>query len=395
MSLTFLLAAMLSQAAAPDPAADQLEAFRQHNAAARAARERGDDAAYLVHVRRINALLPDNANVRFAFARALAAAGRGEEAVAQLERLADQGFGYLVREEAAFRSLAESAAFIAVADRLAANASARTGQTPVALPLPDALNGEGIAWSSATASLLLGGRDAIYSRGREAQATERRLAAWSGQILGIRPDPATGTFLACVNDPEKGHAQVVRHAVDDGAILAIYPLPAANALCNDIAILSDGRFVVTDSNNSRLFILRASALVPLPLDRPVIFPNGLAADPASSRLFIAGANGIFVQDLATGSGWEMETSPTTASAIDGLVWHEGSLIGVQNQTTPPRLLRITPDSEARQGRVSVLAADRELLGASTTVAVAENVAYVFSRTTDGGQEKPVLVQVPL
>jgi hypothetical protein len=243
---------------------------------------------------------------------------------------------------------------------------------------------------------VLGGDRGIYTLRQGEAAAQRRLAVWSGQILGIRPDPASGTFLACLNDPERGLAQVVRHDLARGTVRATYALPASSATCNDIALLPDGRFAVTDSSNSQVYILRGSALVPLPLARAVIFANGIAADPASFRLFIAGANGIFVHELETDSGWELETSPTTASAIDGLVWHEGSLIGVQNQTSPPRLLRIRPDPGGRTAEVEVLAADQTLLAGSTTVAVAGDHAFVISRTNGAeGRETPFLVRVPL
>jgi hypothetical protein len=394
MSLSLLVAALLAQAPATDRTASVLDAFGRHNQEARAARERGDMAAYLRHVREIHALLPDNANVRYAMARALASNGRSEEPLRLLESLAEDGFAHAIREEAAFAGLARSPDFVALAERFGANEARAQARTAARIPLPDALNGEGVAWSASTAGLLLGGRDGIYVVGRDG-AGERRLIAHGGQILGVRPDPSTGTFLACVNDPHKGIATVVRHALADGRILAVYPLPAANALCNDIAILANGRFAVTDSNNSRAFILSGSGLVPLPLAQPVIFGNGIAADPASLRLFVAGANAIFVHDLGTGMGWELETEPTTASAIDGLVWHQGSLIGVQNQTNPPRLLQIRPDAEAKTARVDVLAADRGLLGGSTTVAVDGEHAFVISRSGEGASETPFLVRVPL
>src|SRR5688572_30208975 len=64
--------------------------FNRHNAAARAAREQGDHAAFLRHVRELHRMLPENPTVLFALARALAASGAAEASVAQLNMLADQ-----------------------------------------------------------------------------------------------------------------------------------------------------------------------------------------------------------------------------------------------------------------------------------------------------------------
>ena len=72
-----------------------------------------------------------------------------------------------------------------------------------------------------------------------------------------------------------------------------------NALCNDIALLKNGSFAVTDSNNG-VFHLVDGKLEPLALTTPVYQPNGIASDPDKNRLYVAHAGGVVVQDLATG-----------------------------------------------------------------------------------------------
>lgn len=390
-ALALSLVILASAGAEPSP----LAKFQQHNREARAARERGDHAAYLRHVREVRSLVPANASVRFALARANALNGQDQAALAELSTLARQGFAYKVLDEPAFARMAGLEPFRTVAAQLLANgtggATARLGT----VTLPDEMRGEAIAWSPASGSFLLGGQGGVYSLAPDGSGSKRLLGKWDAQVLGIRPDPATGTFLVCVNHERAGTSQVARHRLSDGALLATYPLPAGGALCNDIALLPDGQFAVTDSNNSLVFLLQRGRLAALRFSRPIFLPNGIAADPAGRRLFVADANGIMVHDIVKSESWHLETETTSIAAIDGMVWHKGALIGVQNQTVPARLLQITPDAAARRAGVATLLSDPELSN-SATVAAIDDEAFVYSRPRDEDSEgRPKLVRVRL
>lgn len=96
----------------------------------------------------------------------------------------------------------------------------------------------------------MGSSGAIYAYKLDGEAEARPVAKAAGsQILGIRPDPASRTFLVCVNESDGSHSAVVRHHESSGAVEATYKLPMPNALCHDIALLKNGSFAVTDSNN--------------------------------------------------------------------------------------------------------------------------------------------------
>src|SRR6185312_77391 len=97
------------------------------------------------------------------------------------------------------------------------------------------------------------------------------------QILGIRPDPATRSYLVCVNEADGSNSGVVRHDEATGEIKNVYKLPKPNALSNDLALLRKGGFAVTDSNNG-VFHLVNDKLEPLRLTTPVYQPNGIASD---------------------------------------------------------------------------------------------------------------------
>jgi hypothetical protein len=387
LSLLFLMAGQAE--------VSSLAKFQLHNREARAARERSDHADYLRHVRVVQSLVPANASVRFALARAYALNGHQDAALAELTILARQGFGYKVLDEPAFARMAGAGAFQKVAAELLANGAGEATARLETLKLPDEMRGEAIAWSPASRSFLLGGKGGVYSLGLDGSSAKRLLGKWDAVVLGIRADPASGTFLTCVNHQVAGTAQVARHRLSDGALLATYPLPASGALCNDIAMLPDGGFAVTDSNNSLVFKLEQGRLAALPLGRPIFLPNGIAADSTGARLFVADADGIVVHDVARAESWRLEAEATSIAAIDGMIWHKGALIGVQNQTSPARLLHIRPDASARRAEVAVLLA-HAALGDSATVAAIGSEAFVYNGGSgEGGEHGPELVRVRL
>ena len=98
-----------------------LAEFNAINAAARAARESGDQAAYLTNVRKLAAFTPGHPSIQIALARGLALDGDGAGAVAQLNRMADLGLSFGAADDTAFQSLKDDPGFVAAAQRLAEN----------------------------------------------------------------------------------------------------------------------------------------------------------------------------------------------------------------------------------------------------------------------------------
>ena len=307
-----------------------LAEFNAINAAARAARERGDQAAYLANVRKLAAFTPGHPAIQVALARGLALDGDGAGAVAQLNRIADLGFSFAAADDAAFQR--DDPGFVAAAKRLADNGKG-TGRGKI-IKLGLTGGSEGVAWSETT-QFLMASSGSIHAYKLDGEGAARPVAKAAGsQVLGIRPDPASRSYLVCVNEPDGSNSAVVRHDESSGEIKGTYKLPTQNALCNDIALLKNGSFAVTDSNNG-VFHLVDGKLEPRALTTPIYQPNGIASDLDKNRLYVAHAGGVVVHDLATGKSRELAAARTLSGGIDGMVWHKGSLIGVQNARAWP------------------------------------------------------------
>jgi hypothetical protein len=373
--------------------------FNAINAAARAAREKGDHAALVANVRKLAAFTPGHPAIQAALARGLAQDGDRAGAVAQLNRMADLGFSFKAADDPAFQGVKDDPGFVAAAQRLAENGKGSGRGKIMKLRLTG--GSEGVAWSERSKSFLMGSSGSIYAYKLDGDGAAKPLAKAAGpQILGIRPDPASESFLVCVNEPDGSNSAVVRHRESDGEIIETYKLPTQNALCNDIALLKNGSFAVTDSNNG-VFHPVDGKLEPLALTTPVYVPNGIASDLDKNHVYVAHAGGVVVHDLATGKSRELAADKETLiGGIDGMVWHKGSLIGVQNLANAPmdtRLLRITPDGDAQAATVDVLLSGTDFPGRASTVAVAADAAFVIGGIGEVNREReePVLIRAPL
>jgi hypothetical protein len=363
---------------------------------ARAAREAGDHPAYLKNVEAMVAMLPWQPAARYSLARAYALNGRGAEAIGVLDDLAAAGWGFDAAGDAVLASLRGDPAFKVAAARLAANAKPQGHAEPLRkLPLAGK-QPEGIV-ATADGTLYIGTlRDGIYRIEADGLRELYRPGAGWG-VVGLRVDAARGEMIACVTDEAVGKGRVVRLALPDLKPRATVDLKAERVLCNDSAVLPDGRLAVTDSTGGRLWLVDHSAAAPMKLDRSLIYPNGVAFGGGS--LYVAHVGGLLTVDLATGVTRDVKADDTALIGIDGLTWHEGKLLAVQNGTQPIRILRITPPADAdADAKVEVLAAGHAMLSGATTATPTGGKLVVVTQTgiPNGSlPDDPMLVTVPL
>ena len=78
------------------------------------------------------------------------------------------------------------------------------------------------------------------------------------QVLGVFADEKGKTLWVCSNNLEKkGEATSVKaFDLTTGTLKGTYPLPGADALCNDIAVSADGTAYVTDTRQAAILLLK-------------------------------------------------------------------------------------------------------------------------------------------
>jgi len=281
--------------------------------------------------------------------------------------LADLGLSLDLPGEEDFAALRDAPALRPVARRLAANA-APFAQSSVAASLTEAdFFPEGMSHDPRSGAWYVGSiRHRKVTRvlpggASEDVVREGQDGLWS--VLGVRTDPPRGTLWVTTAaipqgagyiPADSGRSGVYAFDLGTGRLKARYLLPASAAghLLGDLVVAANGDVYATDSRDPVIWRIRrgsgeAQEFLRHPLFRSL---QGPALDPAGRTLYVADySHGILAVDLNTRQVRALPVPPrTTVLGIDGLAWHSGALIGVQNGVAPARVVRLQLDGTGQR-----------------------------------------------
>lgn len=354
LSLAAALAALsitvAAQAADAPPAADAPTAAREQQ---------------LQRLRQLRERRPADGLLVFYEAMTLSALGRQGEALDALEGLAGRRLGLVPSAEAGagFEDLRDEPRFQALRQRLA-DEEPRSVDAPVVARLTDArLIPEGIAHDAKRGVHYVGSIArrkivAVDRRGKAADFVAGSAAAPLDAVLGLAVDARRDRLCAVsTNGFEDAGRDKPRNAVlcwhlAGRRLLARLEVPEARQL-NDLAFMPDGALYVTDSAGGSLWhwrperprepARRVGAAGGLP------GANGVAVAPDGSAVYVALSTGIARIDPASGAAARMpQPDELVTGGIDGLYWHDGDLVGVQNGPNPGRVIRIALVDQGRR-----------------------------------------------
>lgn len=255
--------------------------------------------------------------------------------------------------------------------------------------------------------------------GREREILPRR-SPGVGAMMGVRVDSRRRVLWATTVGmpqmdgwtPADTLAALLEIRIADGAILRRWTLdPSRRHLPGDLALGPLGDVLVSDSDAPHVYRLRASAdsleTITSPLFRSL---QGITASPDPGVVYVADySHGLLRLDLSDGTVERM-TAPAgeTTLGIDGIAFHGGAIIAVQNGVAPARVMRFRLDGWGER----IVAAD--LLDRNAAIAdeptigtlVGDHFVYVANSqwekyTPDGVRRAgtrltpPVLLAVPL
>lgn len=377
--LKLLLAALcLSAAALFAPARpaqeDAVAQSRDYARRAAQAHERKDYAAYLENMKRAAALRPDHPTMLYNLAGAQALAGDRAEAARLLARVAAMGLSYPAEKDEDFASIRETPEFRAALQRFAAN-RAPAGEAAPAFTLPEkGLVTEGVAYDPSDGSFYVSSvyRRKIVRVGRDGAARDFAAAAdglWS--VFGMKVDAARRQLWATTaahrqmsgfKEEEDGASAVLQFDLRAGRLIKKYVLankPGRHML-GDLVVAKNGDVYATDSLSPAVYRLRRGGgeLEVLIKGAPFVSPQGLDFAPDGRTLFVADyAKGLFALDLKTGQARPLpHPEEAMLLGIDGLYFHRGALVGVQNGANPARVVRLRLARDlSRVERLEVLA----------------------------------------
>ena len=290
----------------------------------------------------------------------LAARARDTTAAARwLDRLATLGVGGDVARDTSWRALVGAPAVDAARSRLAA-ATAPMIRSRVRLSVADStLHPEGIAFDARTGRWFLSSvrERRIVAVGPDGTARDfvTPMADGIAGTFGMAVDSArrvlwiATTSLARMNGftpADSGRVGIFGYDLDSGRLVRNAWLPAdgsADHTFGDVAVAPNGDVYASDSQAPWIVVLRAGSdslvrLLTHPLFRSL---QGMAITPDGRTMYVADySHGLLRVDLGTRDVAMLGTpAGVTTLGVDGLYWDRGSLIGIQNGVTPPRVAR--------------------------------------------------------
>jgi hypothetical protein len=335
---------------------------------------------------------PDDPTLHFYLARFQCEAGNIPACVAALEKTESLGDGFLPARELGFEKAWNDARFQQVRARMEARLP-RLDYAPTAFELDDrTLIPEGIAYDAASGSFFIGstaqGKIVRVGFGNALTLFAPRLEGLDG-VLGLAVDGprrilyAVATSALTAEGRKRRRNAVLAFDIDKDRLLRMVEVPGAVQL-NDVTVAIGGRVYASDSGSGAIYEIPrdGAARTVVPADR-LRGANGLAASPDGTRLYVAHSTGLAVVDPATGDVKRVANSTReTVAAIDGLYESHGELVGVQNTTTPGRVVVITlsRDGETVTRVRTLLSHHHNRLDEPTTGAVTERGFYLLAAT---------------
>ena len=321
--------------------------------------------------------------------------GEHDAAFELLRSLGGRKLGLVPVRDAGFDAVWNDPEFQTIRKELA-DEEPQTPASPVAFRLKDAkLIPEGIAFDAKVERFFIGSiaqRKIIVT---DAKGQARDFSNPSDKldtVLGVAVDVDRGLLYAVSTNGFLDEAKterrnaVVRYDLKSGRLTNRFFAPEAMQL-NDLAVAPDGTLYVTDSMGGTLFRKKPdeAKLTRFGAVGALRGANGIAFS-ADGILYAAISTGIVRVDTATGETTRLQQPDTVVTGgIDGLYWHEGDLIGVQNVTNPGRVLRITlTDKGTRIAGLTLLQSYHHPdFDEPTTGAIANGALYVIGNSYVG------------
>jgi sugar lactone lactonase YvrE len=286
----------------------------------------------------------DRGAILYFLATAHATLGETLPAIEQLQKCVALKEGFDPSGDNTFGAIKDSADFRHIVEQVHKDFPA-VNQTKVAFTSTDKdIFPEGLEYDAGNDSFYLSSmyHPKILRISSEGKAEEMVVPGRYGllPVLGIRMDPADGTIWSNSGNEDTGKSELL-HFDRAGTLLGRYPSNENEKhLFNDLVVLRDGTIYLTDTlaNEVYRFNEQEHTFKPMRLGRPMLSPNGIALAEDEDSLYVADQLGILRVDLKTGASAEVDPGPhNTVAGIDGLYWHKGSLIGVQNGIGTPRV----------------------------------------------------------
>lgn len=322
-----------------------------------------DYAKFLKNMKRANDLRPNHARLLYNLADAYALNGKTDEALAVLEQLAKMDLFFAVEKDDDFKSLLDLPRFKTIQNEFALNQKAvNRSEKAFTIPNKDLIT-EGIAYDSSSKRFFV---SSVHKRkivsidggGKVADFSLESDGLWS--VSGMRVDETrkilwvTTTAFPQMQGFQKtddGKSGVFKYDLRTGKLLKKYLLPneTAKHALGDLIIAKNGDVFASDSVSPNIYRIESKRdeLEVFVTSENFASLQGLAFSADEKTLFAADySKGIFRIGMNDKKilqiGMDANTNPI---GIDGIYFHNGNLIAIQNGFRPHRVARFFLNKE--------------------------------------------------
>lgn len=361
--------ALLAQpwAAAGDDPPKTARYYRQRAAEAYKAK---DYPSAIENFRKAAEIIPDHPTLLYNLACMYALAGRKSEALASLSQVAEMGVILSAQKDNDLDSIRDTPEFKLIIKRFEASKAPFIKSSNGFVIHEKGLITEGLAYDPVDETFFVSSVHkrkilSVNKNGEVSQFASEQDGLFSA--LGMAVDAkrrhlwVTSTaFPQMVNykKEDDGTSAVFKFDLRTKKLLRKYVLQNTTRkhALGDLTVHSNGDVFTTDSLSPAVYVIRPQKdEIEVFLEDPAFgSPQGLAFSGDEQHLFMADyGTGLFDIDVKTGRVKHLgPLAGATLLGIDGLYFHKGSLIGVQNGVAPQRIIRLSLSKDL--GRVEQL-----------------------------------------
>jgi sugar lactone lactonase YvrE len=363
--------------------------------AAVAAADTSDYAAYGDKMKQALALAPGHPALMRHVARAMAAQGRPDEAVAWLRRVVAAGADLGLADDEYFAPLRGREDFQRLLEEVELHRQP-LGKATLAYSLePRDMLPEGIAYDPEEDCFYVGSirYGKIFRVSRAGRSSEFAAPEGMEGVLGLRVDArrrqlwAVASYMPGVEAYRKerdGEAGVYRFDLDNGAFLARYPLSNTDARhnLNDVVVSKRGTAYITDGYTGAIYTIDPTRdrLEVLLEPGSTYGPNGIALSADERRLYVSQYSlGVVVCDLERGTVEPMRyPEDVVVCGVDGLYLYRGSLVAIQNFLGMQQVSQFYLDGagEAITGGRVLVRQDPHMMDPTTGALVGDHLFFI-------------------
>jgi len=316
-------------------------------------------------MQRLVELYPNSGALRLQLAAVYAGQGDKSSTYDALLKMQNLGFAYSVGNDPRFEKVRGTKVWEYAVANLDANAKPfGEGKVAYQLPAGDRLL-EAMAWDATRKQLLVGSarEGAIYrvsADGKLSDFIKPDAASGLYSVLDMKADAANDAlWVASYGAPVYksytadivDQSYLLKYSLSSGKLLGKYSIgDKTGHLFAFVAVAGDGRTYVADPARREIYKLDGDKLVLVAANPSLTGISGLTVSADGRNLYFADpALGLFGVDLSTTTpfGIGHSTDSLVVGGVSSLFWYDGSLIVVQDNMVPQRVMRLKLDKDGR------------------------------------------------